>query len=182
MKKATKFLTMFTLIAVIAFTACGGTSVIAPEKLKLDKAYKFSAAIEFSEFAVKGEFERKSPNVWEVVMTEPFALEGVVLTYDNGEISATLDNIQTTLSGELSVVNYIISAFENAVSGEGREIISANENIIVSSRAGTPALAYELIFAKKSLEPKSLTIPARALNVTFSEVQTSQIVHVVLNN
>ena len=182
-----------TIMAVTIFAACSEVSTINPERLKIDKAYKFTAIVQYgnenaattakqeSANNVAGVFERKNEGVWSVTLTEPYALEGIVMTYDNGEITAIFENMQSIVYSELSVVEHIVASFENAIGGEGREVISHKDVITITSRAGSPAFAYELVLDKSDLEPISLRIKDRALSAEFSDVQASQVIRVFPN-
>jgi hypothetical protein len=177
MKKITAAL---TIIALFTLTSCSGISSMNPDKLKIDKAYKFTVDIQYDEFSASGQFERIAAGMWEITMTAPFALEGMTMTYSNGHISSQYEQMSAVMSDD-SVAMMIIAAFENAVDGEGREIISTKEEIRITSRAGNPARAYELILDKKSLTPLSLKIADAKLSAEFSQVQISQIVHVLID-
>ncbi|MCL1788823.1 MAG: hypothetical protein FWG33_00515 [Oscillospiraceae bacterium] len=183
--KKTFILPAIAMIIAVAMTACSGVSTMNPDRLKIDKSYKFSANILYGELRATAEFERKDTQVWEVVLTEPFALEGMTLTYYQGEVTAYfegLDNSQTlpaSNNNTADIASLLICAFENAVNGEGREVISNGEEIRVSSRAGNPANSYELIFDKKSLAPVSMKIPEKSFTADFSEVQVSRIAQIL---
>ena len=188
-----KILTLLAVTAII-LTSCTGVRTLSPERLKLDKSYKFVADIQYGEFNAVARFERSLAHMWEISLLEPFALEGIVFTYDNGEITAQLDELQMQyvpdnaqdLGDVQAPYKRIIDSFENAINGEGREVISSGEEITITSKAGSPPVSYTLVLAKDSYEPISLTIPASpsisggAVNVRFSEVQVSQIVQVIV--
>jgi len=166
------------LIAVFALffalTACSGITNINPERLKIDKAYNFTANIQHSDFAVTASFERSAANVWEITISEPFALAGMVFSYNNGTTSATFEGLTApNASGDSAVYEQIITAFEHAVNGQGRQAISTGEEIRVSSNL------YELVFDKASLMPMSLSIPSAAISAEFSGVSAAQIVPVL---
>jgi len=179
-----KFLLLLAAAAV-TLTACSGTSVISPEDLSIDNAYTFNADIQYGDgFRAAARFERKSASVWEITLTEPFALSGKILTYEQGNITASFEglmsnNISSAVHSD-APYKRIIDAFENAVNGDGRQIAAFGEEITIASKAGMPANSYELVLDKRSLTPLRLTMPEAALTVTFPDVQVSQIVPVIL--
>ena len=182
-----KILTIFTAIiaVVITLTACSVESKISPDSLELDNAYRFVADIRYGEgFSAAGQFERKSASVWEITLTEPFALTGKTLKYEQGNITAQFEGLENNnISGDLhSFAPYkrIIDVFEHAISGDGRTVVSSGERITISSRAGTPTMPYELALDKSTLSPLTLTIADASITVEFSDVQMSQIVSVIL--
>jgi len=182
--KKTLIVSVITAI-VLVLSACSGVSRMNPDRLNIDKAYKFSANMQYGEFNVKAHFERANAERWEITLMEPFALAGMILVYENGEITASFENLQTQVTGATAIYALIIAAFENAVNGEGREVVSYGEEIKITSRLSspliaTPAYSYTLILDKKRLEPVSLKIPDASLTVEFSQVQVSQIVQVLL--
>ena len=182
MKKNTAvILTAIIAAALTLLTACSGVSSMNPEKLKIDRAYKFTANICFGDSNVKAGFERRNANLWEVTLMEPYPLEGVVLVYENGMSSAKFEGFEATVADEGDgIAKRVIDAFENAINGEGREVMAAGEEITITSKAGNPACSYTLVLNKADLEPLTLKIPEMSLAVEFAEVQISQIVQVIL--
>jgi hypothetical protein len=167
------------LMAVTALTlsACSGVYNMNPERLKIDKAYNITANIQKGDFYAVAEFERSGSNMWNITMLEPFALAGMSMVYDNGEIVASYEGLEGFI-GRGSVAELVITAFENAVNGDGREAVSGKENIKITSKVG--GRSFEMVLDKASHEPLSLKIPSLGLAAEFSQVQVSQIVPVLL--
>lgn len=171
MQTQTRKLTFLVISAVLTavmltIAGCSGVRTINPDRLKLDKAYKFTAGIRYGEFTATADFERTAAEQWTVMFTEPYALSGIVMTYNNGELTAVLENLQSHDHNPMSVIKCIISSFENAVIGEGREIIERGEELNITSRAGNRAESYEMVFDKNRLEPMLLKVSDRGLTVT----------------
>jgi hypothetical protein len=164
------------LLIMLFLTACSGITSVNPERLKLDKSYTFTANIDYGTQNAVAQFVRLSANSWEIVLTEPFALEGVKLSYENGEITTQFEEMDAIMSSG-NVAEAIITAFESAIIGENRQAVSNGENIIISSKTGS---LYELTLTKSDLQPLSMKIPAQNITVEFSGVQTAQIVPVLL--
>jgi hypothetical protein len=181
---------LLTIIAALALTACGSALFPAPEDIDLDKAYSFSASMQFrasgSTFSASADFERVGEAVWNVTFTEPFALSGVEMVYDSGNLTSRFDGAEFAVpaNGD-AIVTQMIEAFEDAIGGEGREVVvidggrRGRDQLRVSSKTGARSRAYELIFDKKSQQPLTLVIADGALTVSFSRVQVSQIVQVI---
>jgi len=179
---------VFIVTLLLTFTACESVAFLSPDNINLDKAYSFSANMQFNslgnEFSAAANFERQSSGVWNVTFTEPYALAGVTMAYNSGTVVSAFENAEfTTTANNDGVVIQVIEAFENAVNGEGREIVVGGrgvEEIRITSKAGVRARSFELILCKKSYQPLTLTIAESALSVSFSEVQVSQITQVIL--
>ena len=168
------------LLVVLGLSACTGVMKMNPERLKIDKAYVFTADIRSGELSAVADFERVNSSEWQVVLREPFALEGLVLTYTDGEITAVYDNLRAEMVGDMSVYGLVIAAFENAVNGEGREVVSSRDEITVTSKAGTAGVSYTLVLDKSSLEPKTLEMPAANLSCGFTEVRVNEVQTVIV--
>jgi len=180
MKKLALLLAAFAIL----LTACSGISTINPNRLQLDKAYKLTANIQYGNNAAVANFTRSAANVWEIAFLEPFAMEGMVLTYLDGRVSMELKGQNTgTFVADDAVFTMIIAAFEHALTGEGREAIAVGEEIKLNSRAGGSAnKPYEMVLNRKSHEPISLKLPTMRVIVDFSSVTVSQIVPVILQD
>lgn len=169
---------MLLSVFAVLLSACTGVARISPDDLNIDKAYKLGADIRYGELNAKATLERTNANVWQITLNEPFALEGIVLEYNQGELTMSMDNLSSGAINENAVENapykQIIDSFENAVNGEGREIIVTGEEIKITSNS------YELALNKNSLEPISLTMSGKNITVDFYEAQVSQIVQVIL--
>jgi hypothetical protein len=181
MRKSIPALTLCLILCIILVlipsVSCTGVNTMNPERLKIDKAYEFTAAIQYGEFTATGEFSRRNADSWKITMLEPFAFEGVILTYSAGSMTAQFENLNTTLPESAAVFTMMIASFENAVNGEGREVVSAKEQITVTSRA--EGKSYTLVLDKRTLEPISLKMPEVSLSAEFSQVQVSQVVPVI---
>jgi hypothetical protein len=180
MKKLKKLFIPCLLILVLSFTSCTGVKTINPDRLKIDKAYSFNVNIQYGNNNAVAEFRRAGTDMWEVILKEPYALEGMSVIYANGIITAAYENLQGSFDENgSSVYLRIITAFENAVNGEGREVVASGDVIKITSKAGTPVMSYELVLDRSNYEPLSLKISQASLSAEFSDVQVSQIVPVM---
>jgi len=172
------------MLLIVCLGGCSGIALLNPGSIKLDKAYEFTASIQHGELNTLAQFSRRNADNWEISLLEPFAVEGVTLSYENGSFTALYDNAASNpaANGD-AVYQLMIDAFENAINGEGREIVSGKApskgQIKVTSKAGSPAKSYELVLDKKSLEPLKLKIPEAGITAEFSEVRVSQVVSVI---
>jgi len=166
------------LTALVAFTACSGVMKVNPDNLNLNKAYEFKADITFSDFTAKAELKRKNENSWEIALLEPYALNGLVYTYQGGRITAEFGGLVGDFSGNAqsdAIYKLIADAFENAFCGTGgkREAVATKTEYRVSGKVND--YAYELTFDKKSKVPLSISIPDIGMSAQFSEADTSDI-------
>ncbi|MCL2036213.1 MAG: hypothetical protein FWG83_02350 [Oscillospiraceae bacterium] len=176
MRKIRNSLTLCVMVLCLLLNACSADGKIDPQKLKIDKSYKFTADIQYGEFNATALFVRTNTEQWEITLFEPYALEGMSLTYDNGKTTATFEGLEFSFNENASettgVYEAFIEAFESAISFEGREAISAGEIITITAKSGL----YELTFDKKSLEPIALKIPGSSIEAVFSDVVVSPLV------
>ena len=174
------FVTITACLLSLLLTSCSGPRSINPDRLKLDKAYEFVADISYGEdSSVTGQFNRINTNEWEIALKEPYALEGVTLSYNNGEVTAEYMELNGIVTSDNAIYTSMLAAFENAVNGDGREAVSIGEEIIITSKAGTPSKSYEIVFDKKTLTPLTLKIPDISLTAELSPVQAIQRVQVL---
>jgi hypothetical protein len=177
-----------TAAMAVILTGCDRIALLSPENIDLNKAYAFSANMQFNsagtEFAAAAQFERKSEGTWYVTFTEPFALAGLEMSYYDGNLTSRFEGVEfTAVAGSDAVVMQIIHSFENAVNGEGREITVGGrgvEEIRITSKAGQRGNSYELVLDKRTLQPLTLSVPETSLSVSFAQVQVSQIAQVIL--
>jgi hypothetical protein len=177
MKKTAIIITISIFMLMTA--SCRGLSlpnILSPAQLDLDKSYEFTANIRHGEFNTAAQFQRKNTNNWEIILTEPFTVEGMTMIYEDGQFMAVYEDLTGIVTNDDAVYKFIIDSFENAIGGEGQEIISSGEQVVVSSNA------YELVLEKDGLAPISLTRAGASLTVEFSEVVVSQVVPVIAVN
>lgn len=148
MKKTLLFI-FAAICTAILFSGCG-TSFIAPKAPDMNKCYTMNAVITSDEREYSAAFSRVDVNYWEIVFSEPFALSGMKLVYKNGEISASLDGLETDSVSEIwakSDVYSVLSALENASQPTGKEAVTLLDGIL--QVAGTD---YTLVFDEKTSE------------------------------
>ncbi|MCL2754563.1 MAG: hypothetical protein FWD35_02445 [Oscillospiraceae bacterium] len=195
-KKFTALLTAAVLL--LSLTACEQLELLSLDNIDLDKAYTFSANMNLlssgESLEAVADFSRERPGVWSVTFAEPFALSGLQMSFADGQLIQTFETAgitshYTSSSNNSGVaVLRIITAFENAISGEGREITlekqsgASKKDTVMRVRAG----GSELLFDKESKLPLSLHLPtassANSLTVSFSQAQTAAIIPVMSPN
>lgn len=162
---------LLALIAVFVFTSCSGGNLLQPSPPDIDTAYKIAADITYDDFTAKASLERNAENNWTVTFSEPFALSGLKLTFADGNVTADLDGISVTVTENeayTTLMTYILSALENAATGEGFTVLTTDDIIQVSGQSDYGA--YTLKFNKETKAPLSLQFEGKGINVAFSDM------------
>ena len=160
--------------ALLLFTSCSG-EILKPQPPDMDIPYKIGAEITFDDFEAKAELQRQSVGKWTMAFSEPYALSGLTLSFDGGEITAELEGITaevTESESYTSLASIILSALDNAAVGEGFDLVTTDEIIQLSGK--TEYGDYTLKFDKASKMPVSLAIDGRKISVAFSDMEKTE--------
>ncbi|MGN0596177.1 MAG: hypothetical protein ACI4J1_02460 [Ruminiclostridium sp.] len=160
--------------ALLLFTSCLG-EILKPQPPDMDISYKIGAEITFDDFEAKAELQRQSQGKWKIAFSEPYALSGLTLAFDSGEITAELEGITAEVTESESYTNLasiILSALDNAATGEGFDIVTTDDIIQLSGK--TEYGDYTLKFDKASKTPVSLAIDGRKISVAFSDMEKTE--------
>lgn len=161
------------LILTAILTGCTGIMGVSPESLDLNRAYSFTAQIDYEGFSATAEIQRVGERSWTAMLTEPAALQGLSVVYEGG--GATMSYAGFTIEPDKSVTNMVTAitdVLENAIAKENLEVISAKEHIQLS---GTSTLgAYVLKLDKATGLPLTLSVSELRLEVVFSNVVVAE--------
>ena len=168
--KRTVLWALAAILAILLCTSCTG-EILLPQPPDMDTMYKIGAEITLDDFEAKAIIERHGEGKWTVSFEEPYALSGLVLKADGGEISAELDGITAAVTeseGYTGLMTVILSALDNAAVGEGFQLVTTNEIIQLSGK--TEYGDYTLKFDRSSKSPVSLDIDGKNIKVEFSDM------------
>jgi hypothetical protein len=167
---------IFSLVLVIVLTAvlsaCSGVSTVNPDKLKLDKAYSFTANIQYGENEAVAVLEREAAYTWRIEFTEPTELSGVIMTYGNGTVTSYYEGIQADGTGGDGIFKKIVENFERMIAAsakEERQAVCANGEIIITSVINSNPC--ELRLSKGNNMPLSLKIAEKGIYIEFTSAQ-----------
>ncbi|MCL1823794.1 MAG: hypothetical protein FWG44_06285 [Oscillospiraceae bacterium] len=172
--KKTKFV-ILTVISALIFTSCFGG--ISFDNLDFDKAYSFTARLEYENTSCTARFTRSARGSWEGELIEPYALQGISINYTPAEMTVSYADFAVNSDSDFtSGVN--ITAF---VMLKVLECAFAKEDVTVSSGKNAVEITgtadnnnYILIVDKAGL-PVSLEVTNKQLRVTFTEVRAENL-------
>jgi len=184
-KFSKRILPLILAVFALMLSSCDGVMKVNPDNLNLNKASVFAANIEYEEFSAKAEFKREKEYSWMIAMTEPYAMNGLVYTYKNGEITASFGGLEgafTDSAQEYAVYKLIADAFDNAYAGakNSRTAAATKTEYRVSGKTGE--YGYELVLDKKTKKPLSMTIPDIELTAEFSEAAAPDYIGMYFEN
>lgn len=123
--------------AVMAALMCGcegglgGLPLSAGKTPELDKGWSAQADITFGESSAKADVTRSEQGCWEFAFTEPPELCGVVMTLENGSVSASLGELNVTAGeGGYTMLPLLIADGIDAVSGADKSAMSEKDGVL----------------------------------------------------
>ena len=156
----------FIIAAVIALSSCGsGISVKAPERAP-DIPFSADAQISYNGIEMNSRIIRNGSGDWEFSISEPYTLEGLVLTFRNGETSLGIYGMESAadVSGNaVSMIKAAAYAYDSAVNSPASAAASESGYTIT----GTSETGSYKIGLDKSAIPTVLTADAGELRIVF---------------
>lgn len=154
-----------TFLSLCLLSSCSGTTVCAPAP-KLDGAFSAQAEITFGKEECKAQLRRFASGNWELCVTEPYALEGLVIKLDGGETSLSmygLDGEADCSESTVSAARLIAEAMDAAAEG------SCTENGGTLSVSGEAEHSLYTLTLNEAGEPDELKLNGRNIAVRLSE-------------
>ncbi len=158
------FLGALCISVSAALCACSAP-IIGTEAPKLDRPFSAEAEIAYGNESCKAQIKRFSEKSWELCVTEPYALEGLIVTLKDGETSLSLYGLEgfADFSEEaVSAAKLITDALDAAQggtfskSGETKTVTGDSEN------------AHYTLTLDESGNPFEMTLSGRGVSVTLS--------------
>lgn len=176
--KTIRIIIIFLTLAM--FSGCG---IILPETLETDKAYDLCASLKYgSGDEVVLNLSRTAAGVWSGAISEPFALQGITVSYSAGETLLSRDSISVQPSDKGSTgAAILLDALESGLAS-GTEavvrIIGSGIEISGTNRNG----AFIIMLDRETTLPVSVTVAEHKLTAEFSGVAAKEFEAPILND
>lgn len=156
-----------SLGAALLLSGCSAPEIktAAPD---IDKSFSAEAELSYGNDSCTVQMRRFSENSWEFCVTEPFPLEGLIITVNDGETKLTMYDMESLadVSDEaVSAAKLITDAFEAAI--DNRENAAASEETITLT-GQAPTCTYTLTLDESGV-PTELTIGGRGVIAEFTK-------------
>ncbi|MCM1334223.1 MAG: hypothetical protein NC084_08285 [Bacteroides sp.] len=154
----------FLLAGCSALCAC--TTVLPPEAPELDRAFSATAEIRFGKENCKAVIKRFAEKDWELYVTEPYAIEGLIVTIRDGETSLSMVELEgfADLSEEaVSTAKLISDAFDAAKDGT---VSKSGDTIMVT---GDSENAHYTLTLDVAGAPSELSLSGRSVSVKLAD-------------
>lgn len=156
-----------------ALCACSAP-IIGTETPKLDRPFSAEAEITYGNESCKAQVKRFSEENWELCITEPYALEGLIVTLKDGETSLSLYGLEGFADfseDAVSAAKLITDALDAAKDG------TFSKNGETTTITGDSENAHYTLTLDKSGNPCEMTLSGRGVSVTlssFTEIPTEE--------
>lgn len=148
------------IIGTLVFSGCSGNPI--SKTRNLDSSFTAEAKISVGAESFSGRLSRISENNWELIITEPFALEGLTAVIDENGTRLKMLGMEASADfsdSALSAVKLISDAFDSAVKNTVTDLVSTGTNENGS---------YTLILSEDGY-PSEINLPEFGISVTVSE-------------
>lgn len=108
--------------AAVTMLFSGCAADITGGKPELDKTFSAEASIAIGGETVAGTLSRSNDNCWSLSVTAPYTLEGLTVTYNNGETSFSMLGFECTADfsdSAVSALKLLAEAYETAADNAG---------------------------------------------------------------
>lgn len=151
------------LLCAVSLASCSGNGLLSPSVPNLNKQLALTARITTDGGSFTADFARSNIGKWQVTLTEPYEVQGISFTCDQGSFSASLGDLTAdvlTADFAASPPALIISAFENAVKDSAAAVSYQKETFTVQSGDCT------LTFRQGSPAPIAMELPTLKVEIT----------------
>ena len=158
------FIASFLLLCLTS-AGCSAAVPGAPAP-KLDKAFSAQAEISFDGESCKAQLRRFGADSWELCITEPYALEGLVVSLKNGETKLTMYGLEGKADcseSTISAANLIADAMDAAAQG------SCTESRGVLTVTGESEHSLYTLTLDEAGNPAELKLSGRNVSVSLSD-------------
>ena len=161
MKKA-----LFAVPLVLVVSSCAGAPGAASVSVP-DIPFTASAEIGYGGIELCADITRSAPGKWEFSITEPYALEGLTMTFTDGSCRLNMLGMESAAdlgNDAVSMAKAVAGAYDAAVSSS--DAVKTSDDIYTLS--GTSPLGSFTLDLDKSGTPVSFTSDAGSLTVKLS--------------
>lgn len=156
------FIFFGAMAGILALSGCtAGMNTAMPD---LNKCFSAQAEIRAGGETVRGKITRTAEYCWEMTVTEPFALEGMVISADNDGTTLSMCGFESNadFSDEaVSALRLIMEAYEGAAKGG----CTFGENVL----SGTNENGGYEISVNSVKQPETVKISGKGVAVKLSE-------------
>lgn len=163
--------TAVVLCAAALLCGCEGAISIGSAKLPdFSGSYSANAEITFGNEKAQAEVDRIEPGCWEFRFSEPKELCGVVMTVENGEVTASLGELTVTAGeGDYTMLPVIIAEGLDEVQNLSSDSFT-EENGVLTAKLESRGSKCTVTADKQTGDILSFKSPSDKLAVYFSEV------------
>ncbi len=165
-KERMKHLFSGALLALCMTLASCSAPISGTEPPQLDKPFSAAAEITFGSETCKGQLRRFSGGSWELCVTEPYALEGLIVTIRDGETKLSMYGLEgfADFSDEaVSAAKLIAEALDAAPNGE------TSQNGKETTVSGDSENARYTLTLDEAGNPLRLTLSGRNISAMLSD-------------
>lgn len=147
---------------------CAGCSATVPgaPAPKLDKAFSAQAEISFDGESCKAQLRRFGGDSWELCVTEPYALEGLVVSVKDGETKLSMYGLEGEADcseSAISAARLIADAMDSAAQG------NCTESGGVLTVTGESEHSLYSLTLDETGNPAELKLSGRNISVSLSD-------------
>lgn len=143
-----KILTGVLFAAVMTFSACSSGAISG--RPDIDRTFSAEASIAAGGETISGQLCRSAENCWTLTLSEPYALEGMTVTFSDGKTTFSMLGFECEADfsdSAVSALKLLAEAYETAVDNNGGfengVLESANENgtfSLILDESGKPSV------------------------------------------
>lgn len=166
-----KLICAAVLGGIVLLSGCGGSMPFVSEKLPdLSGGFSSTAELTFGKLTAQAEIDRIEPGCWEFSFTAPEELSGVVMTVDEGKLSASLGEISVEdCGGDHTALPVIIAGAIDGLSELSNGDFSEKDGVLTAHSEHSGSRCTVTI-DKATGEILSLKSPSDKLAVYFSDI------------
>lgn len=171
MKFAKSAGTAAVLCGAALLCGCGGAVSFNSTKLPdFSSAYCANAEITFGDIEAKAEVTRSEPGCWEFEFSEPKELSGLVMTVENGELTASLGELTVTAGeGDYTALPLVIADGLDALQSADKAEFTEKDGML-TVRVEADGSKCTVTADKSTGDILSFKSPSDKLAVYFSDI------------
>lgn len=179
--KAVKTIRVFIIFLTFAlFSGCG---LVLPENLETDKAYTMNASMKYgADDEVTLSLSRTAAGAWSGAVNEPFALQGMTVSYSAGTVTLSRGGISVQPSDKgSSGAAILLDALESGLTADTEasvRIIGSGIELSGTNRNGS----FVIMLDRETTLPVSVTVAEHRLTAAFTDVIAKEFEAPIIND
>ena len=157
-------------IGLLMLTSCESGGILAPKAPDLNKQFELTAEVAWGDSSFAVTASRVSVGRWNVVMNEPYEIQGVSFGYSKDGFSALMDGVgeeELTSDFSGSPIAVMIDALENVAQDTNAAVVYLDGEYRVSS--GDCVLSFE----QGSAAPVGFEIPKEKISGKITDFKVT---------